>query len=177
MLLPIILVFAALALTDVGGPRLFDLIPFFAALVLVTAAYTWRNVGKLFYGLALVLAQGLIQTTFLALFLALFLYLTVFQVVAPHVEVNDPRQQALFEERLSTRYGIEIDEDAVVEYFSVWSIGAEAGINLILTVKAFDPIDYAPNGAEFRAGVQADFLDQYADWPLLWCGHRAYCGF
>ena len=128
---------------DQDGPSLFDFVPWFVILMVLTAAYTWRNVGRIGKGLGIAGLQIGAQTPILLL----IVWVGALQAIMPNARVNDPKLEAKFEERLSTHFGIEIGEDATVEYFTLWTIGAEHGFNLILRVEDFDPDKYAPTGS------------------------------
>ena len=162
-----------LLFSDGNGPLIINFAPHFLILVLLTAAYTWRNVGTLGKGFGIVGLQIAAQSPILFI----FFIVAVSQAVSPRARVDDPKLEVKFEERLSTRFGIEIGEDATVEYFTLWSIGAEHGYNLILRVEDFDPTLYAPMGSEFQGGYDRDFRDYYADWPFCGGGKEYVAGF
>ena len=158
---------------DQDGPSLFDFVPWFVILMVLTAAYTWRNVGRIGKGLGIAGLQIGAQTPILLL----IVWVGALQAIMPNARVNDPKLEVKFEERLSTRFGIEIGEDATVEYFTLWTIGAEHGFNLILRVEDFDPDKYAPTGSEFQGGYDRVFRDQYANWPFCGDGKEYVGGF
>ena len=79
-------------------------------LVLLTAAYTWRNVGSFGWGFGIVGLQIAVQSPIIIL----FGLMGIMEAIMPNARVNDPKLEVKFEERLSTRFGIEIGEDATV---------------------------------------------------------------
>jgi hypothetical protein len=164
---------AYVSFIDVDGPPLIDPLTLLMILVLLTAAYTWRNVGSLGWGFGIVGLQIAVQSPIIIL----FGLMGIMEAIMPNARVNDPKLEVKFEERLSTRFGIEIGEDATVEYFTLWTIGAEHGYNLILRVEDFDPDKYAPTGSEFQGGYDRDFRDYYADWPFCGGGKECVAGF
>jgi hypothetical protein len=165
--------FTYLIFSDGNGPLIINFAPHFLVLVVLTAAYTWRNVGTLAKGFGVVGLQVAAQTPILFL----FFIVAASQAVSPRARVGDPKLEAAFEERLSDRFGIEIGEDATVEYFTLWTIGAEHGYNLILRVEDFDPVRYAPNGSEFQPGFDGVFRHQFANWPFCGGGKEYVAGF
>lgn len=171
--LPVVFVAYLFIFWDQDGPSLIDFAPLFLILMVLTAAYTWRNVGSVGKGLGIVSLQILAQSPIIIL----FGLMSVMEAIMPNARVNDPKLEAAFEERLSTRFGIDIGDDAVTEHFTMWSIGAEHGYNLILRVEDFDPARYAPNGSEFKGGYDRVFRDQYANWPFCGGGKEHVGGF